>query len=102
MLGKCELLFNSFQDPPLSILLIVFFEDLESNNERNASISLSLPLLGNIFIISKKTRINLSGKLLLFILSIRSNKCDLSFIIFGRFDVKVGKCSLQIWITSQL
>ena len=35
-----------------------------------------------------ETRISLSGKLFLFISSIKSNKCEVSFIIFGRFDVK--------------
>ena len=65
-----------------------FFVDLESNNERTASIPLSLYMLGNILIISSKTRISLSGKLLLFISSIKSNKCDVLFIIFGKFSVK--------------
>ena len=45
-------------------------------------------MLGNILIISNETRISLPGKLLLFILSIKSNKCDVSFIILGRFGVK--------------
>ena len=35
-----------------------------------------------------QTRISLSGKLLLSISSLISNKCDLFFILFGRFDVK--------------
>ena len=42
-------------------------EDLESNNERTASISLSLSMLENILAISSETRIRLSGKLLLLI-----------------------------------
>ena len=65
-----------------------FCEDLESNNECTASIPLWLSMLGNILIISNETRIILSGKLHLFISSIKSNKCEVSFIIFGRFDVK--------------
>ena len=56
-----------------------FFEDLESNNERTASIPPSFSKLGNILIISNETRISLSGNL--FISSIKSNKYDASFII---------------------
>ena len=65
-----------------------FFKDLESNTERTASIPLSFSMLGNIVIISNETRISLSGKLLLFISSMKSNECDVPFIAFGRFDVK--------------
>ena len=45
-------------------------------------------MLGNILTKSNEAKTNLSGKLLLFISSIKSNKYDESFIIFGRFDVK--------------
>ena len=47
------------------------FEDLESNNERYSSILLSLSVLGNILTLSSELRISLSGKLLLFISSIK-------------------------------
>ena len=56
-----------------------FFEDLEFNNERTASIPPSFSMLGNILIISNETRINSSGNL--FISSIKSNKYDVPFII---------------------
>ena len=65
-----------------------FFKDLESNKECTASIPLSLSVLGIILTILNEDTISLSGKLLLFISSIKSNKYDVSFIIFGRFDVK--------------
>ena len=65
-----------------------FFKDLESNDERTASIPFSLSKLGNLLTISNETKISLSGKLLWFISSIKSNKCDVSFMIFGRFYVK--------------
>ena len=45
-------------------------------------------MLGNILTISNEAKISLSGELLLFISCIKSNKCDVSFIIFDRFDVK--------------
>ena len=66
-----------------------FFEHLESNNESTDSIPLSLSMLENVLTISNKPRISLSGKFLLTISSIKSNKCDVSFIIFGSFDVKI-------------
>ena len=70
------------------------FEDLESNNECTVSNPLSLFMLGNILTISNETRISLSDKLLLFIssvLSVKTNKCDVSFIIFSRFLIKGAK-----------
>ena len=45
-------------------------------------------MLANILTISRETRISLSGKLLLFISSIKSTKCDISFEISDEFDVK--------------
>ena len=45
-------------------------------------------MLGNILTKSNKAKISLSGKLLLFISSIKSKKYDVSLIAFGRFDVK--------------
>ena len=89
MLAKRELLFNK-QISSLSIMHFVdgFFADLESNNERTASVPLSLSMLEKILIILYETRISLSGKLLLFISSINSNKYDVPFDIFGRFDAK--------------
>ena len=62
--------------------------NIESNNERTASISLSLSMLENILTISRESRIRLSGKLLLLISSIKSTKCDVSFEISDKFDVK--------------
>ena len=59
-----------------------FFEDLESNNERTASIPLPLSMLGNILTKSNETRISLSAKLLLLISSIKSNKCDVFYYIW--------------------
>ena len=59
-----------------------FFEDLESNNERTASIPLPLSMLGNILTTSNETRISLSAKLLLLISSIKSNKCDVFYYIW--------------------
>ena len=38
-----------------------------------------------------ETRISLSNKLLLLVSSIKSCKCDVSFLISGRFDVKSGQ-----------
>ena len=56
-----------------------FFEHLESNNESTHFIPLSLSMLENILTISNEPRISLSGKFLLTISSIKSNKCDVSF-----------------------
>ena len=89
MLAKRESFFKKqISSPSIMDSVDAFCEDLESNNERTASIPLLLSILGNILIISNDTRISLSGKLLLFISSIKSNKCEVSFIIFGRIDVK--------------
>ena len=92
MLAKCELLFNKqISSPSIMHSIDGLCKDLESNNECAASIRFLLSMLGNILIISNETRISLSDKLLLFISSIKSDKCEVSFIIFGRFDVKVGQ-----------
>ena len=75
MLAKHELLFNKqISSPSIMHSVDGFREDLESNNERTDSIPFSLSMLRNILILSNETRISLSGKLLLFISSIKSNK----------------------------
>ena len=68
-----------------------FSEDLGSDNDNERIVwtyCMNVRMLGNIWIISKETRNSLSGQQILFLSSIKSNKCDLSFITFGRFDVK--------------
>ena len=88
MLAKRELLFNKEISSPFIMHSVDgFFEELESDNERAASIPLTLSMLGNILTMSNEAKISLSSKLLLLISSIKSNKCDLSLIIFGRFYV---------------
>ena len=88
MLPKLDLLFNKQISSPFIMRSVDgFFEELESK-EHTAFIPLPLSMLSSILSISNKAKISLSGELLLFISSIKSNKCDVSFIIFGRFHVK--------------
>ena len=72
MLLKHELFLNKqISSPSIMHCADGIFEDLESNNERYSSILLSLSVLGNILTLSSELRISLSGKLLLFISSIK-------------------------------
>ena len=98
MLPKRDLLFKK-QISRTFIMHSVdgFFEELESK-EHTVSIPLSLSMLGNILSILNKAKISLSSKLVLLILSVKSNKCDVSFIIFGRFHVKGAHMLPIIWI----
>ena len=88
MLAKRELLFNKhISSPSITHSFDGLLEDLE------LIMNVLLPflfqsMLANILTISRETRISLSGKLLLFISSIKSTKCDISFEISYKFDVK--------------
>ena len=92
MLVKRDLLFNKkILSPSIMHSADRFSEDLGSDNDNERIVwtyCMNVRMLGNIWIISKETRNSLSGQQILFLSSIKSNKCDLFFITFGRFDVK--------------
>ena len=81
ILAKHELLLMKKKklSPSLMHSVDQLFRWMESNDECTASILLSLSMLRKILIISNKAKISLSGKVPLFISSIKSNICDVSW-----------------------
>ena len=65
-----------------------FFKDLVSNKEGTVSIALSLFMLQKILAISNETKISWPDKFLFVIWTIKSNKCNVSFVTFGMFGVE--------------
>ena len=95
MLAKAELLFNKqISRSPIMHSDHEFFEDLESNNERTASIPLSLSMLGNILTIPNEARISFPVNY--FCLYHQLNLTNMMYLLLYLVDLmlKVCKCFL--------
>ena len=95
MLAKAELLFNKqISRSPIMHSDHEFFEDLESNNERTASIPLSLSMLGNILTIPNEARISFLVNY--FCLYHQLNLTNMMYLLLYLVDLmlKVYKCFL--------